>query len=145
MWPPYFHLILNFNLPGHACWLQGWLVVSSPQGMPPCRGWVRMVLVSLCSPPPQVAEQLPSAFHSLCWQSTGGRGWEGDRGWDLYGGMHYAWVPSMSEKKILGKGSAEKAAFLWGFPYIEVQDQVKIGRPHEQNFCHATLKLIKNV
>ena len=29
--------------------------------------------------------------------------------------------------------------------YIEVQDQVKIGRPHERKFCHATLKLIKNV
>ena len=51
----------------------------------------------------------------------------------------------MSEKKILGKGSAEKAAFLWGFPYIDVLDQVKIGRPHEQNFCHDTLKLINNV
>ena len=29
--------------------------------------------------------------------------------------------------------------------FIEVQDQVKIGRPHEENFCHATLKPIKNV
>ena len=27
--------------------------------------------------------------------------------------------------------------------FIEVQDQVKIGRPHEQKLCHATLKLIK--
>ena len=27
--------------------------------------------------------------------------------------------------------------------YIEVKDQMKIGRPHERKFCHATLKLIK--
>ena len=61
-------------IPGQASRLQGMLIASSPQGRPPCWGWVRMVLVILCSPPPQVAEQLPSAFHILCWQSTGGRG-----------------------------------------------------------------------
>ena len=38
-------------------------------------------------------------------------------------------------------GTASKSASI----YIEVQDQVKIGRPHERKFCHATLKLIKNV
>ena len=29
--------------------------------------------------------------------------------------------------------------------YIEVQDQVKNGRPHEKKLCHATLKFITNV
>ena len=67
-------------IPGQASRLQGMLIVSSPQGWPPCWGWVRMVLVNLCSPPPQGAEQLPSAFHILCWQSTGGRGEMEDRG-----------------------------------------------------------------